>query len=53
MADQDEQFKGITKPLSTEAPKPKDLELHDALVAELKAQNNFEHPDITQKRYNT
>lgn len=41
---------GTTPPLSTAAPTARDLELNDALLAELKSQNNFEAPEDTDKR---
>jgi poly(A) polymerase len=50
MASQTPEYLGVSAPLSTEAPKPRDNELHDQLLAELKAQNNFESPEETLKR---
>ncbi|KAI5357688.1 Putative polymerase, nucleotidyl transferase domain, poly(A) polymerase, RNA-binding protein [Septoria linicola] len=50
MAQQEAEFLGVSPPLSTEMPKPRDTELYESLMAELKAQNNFEAPEQTQKR---
>lgn len=50
MAAQTSEYKGVSPPLSTEGPKPRDNELHDLLLKELKAQNNFESPEETAKR---
>lgn len=50
MAQQESEFLGVSPPLSTEMPKPRDTELYESLMAELKAQNNFEAPEQTQKR---
>lgn len=42
---------GTTPPVSTALPTDKELALNDALVADLKSQNNFEAPEDTEKRY--
>ncbi|ROW17794.1 hypothetical protein VPNG_00705 [Cytospora leucostoma] len=41
---------GVTPPLSTELPKDPEKRANDALFAELKAQNTYEHATETQKR---
>lgn len=41
---------GTTAPLSTAQPTTRDLELNDSLLAYLKAENNFESADETDKR---
>ena len=41
---------GVTPPISMSAPTEKELELNDALLAELKQQDNFESPEDTEKR---
>lgn len=38
------------KPLSIDPPSPKDIELSDRLMAELKAQKNFESPEEGKQR---
>ncbi len=40
---------GMTPPISTTLPTDKELALNDALIAELKSQNNFEAPEETEK----
>ncbi|KAL1582374.1 hypothetical protein WHR41_08874 [Cladosporium halotolerans] len=40
------------KPLSIDPPSPKDIELSDRLMAELKAQKNFESPEEGKQREN-
>ncbi|EFE43707.1 hypothetical protein TRV_01516 [Trichophyton verrucosum HKI 0517] len=42
---------GITPPLSSALPTPSELAENDALIAELKLQNNFEPPSETEKRF--
>lgn len=37
-------------PISTSPPAERDLHLNDALLAELKSQDNFESPEDTDKR---
>ncbi|EGE08939.1 Poly(A) polymerase PAPalpha [Trichophyton equinum CBS 127.97] len=44
---------GITPPLSSALPTPSELAENDALIAELKLQNNFEPPSETEKRKQT
>lgn len=44
-------YLGVSPPLSDDPPKARDNELNDQLVSELKAQNNFESQEETQKRY--
>lgn len=41
---------GTTPPVSTAFPTPQELALNDALIAELKSQNNFEPPEETKRR---
>lgn len=48
-ATQDKQW-GTTPPISTALPTTTELEANDALVAELKKENNFESPEETEKR---
>lgn len=45
-----EGHKGVSPPLSTDPPTELDLKLSEALMSELKAQNNFESPEATEKR---
>ena len=45
------QHKGVTPPISVSLPTDIELSANDALVAELKAQNNFEGPEETERRY--
>ena len=47
MADSEQQ--GPFKPLSLDPPTQQDLELSDRLMAELKAQKNFESPEEDRK----
>lgn len=44
---------GVTPAISTALPTPQDNTLNDALVAELKKQNNYEAPEETEKRKQT
>ena len=44
---------GVTPPVSMTFPTEIDIAINDALVEELKSQNNFEKPEETQKRYDT
>lgn len=41
---------GVTPPISTVLPTPDELAANDDLIAELKAQNNFEAPSETERR---
>ncbi|KAJ6160462.1 polynucleotide adenylyltransferase, partial [Penicillium chermesinum] len=41
---------GVTPPISTALPTPAELAANDELIAELKAQNNFEPPAETERR---
>lgn len=41
---------GLTPPLSTTLPTEKDLTLNDALTQELRARDNYETPENTEKR---
>ncbi|KAF2229415.1 Poly(A) polymerase PAPalpha [Viridothelium virens] len=41
---------GLTQPISTTEPTKQELALNEALLAELKSQNNFEAPEETKKR---
>lgn len=47
---ENEAYKGVSPPLSTDPPSEQDLKLNEALMTELKAQNNFESPEDTEKR---
>ena len=49
MAANDKQW-GITPPISVSFPTQLEREANDALIAELKAQNNFESPEETERR---
>lgn len=40
----------MTPPIAMTLPTEKELALNDAMVAELKSQNNFEAPEQTEKR---
>lgn len=42
---------GLTAPISTNFPTEKELALNEALIAELKAQDTFEAPEETKKRF--
>lgn len=42
---------GVTPPISTVLPTQDELAANDDLIAELKAQNNFEAPSETERRY--
>ena len=42
---------GVTPPISTVLPLPAEKQANDDLIAELKAQNNFESPSETERRY--
>lgn len=42
---------GVTPPISTILPTPDEVAANDDLIAELKAQNNFEPPSETERRY--
>lgn len=41
---------GVTPPISTSFPTDKEKAANDALIAELKKQNNFEGIEETEKR---
>ncbi len=41
---------GVTPPISIALPTQAELAINDALVEELKRQNNFETPEETQRR---
>jgi poly(A) polymerase len=43
--------KGVTPPISTSMPSQAELASNDALVEELKRQNNFESPVETDRRF--
>ncbi|KAK4632383.1 Poly(A) polymerase pla1 [Fulvia fulva] len=47
---QNDDTRGVSAPLSTDPPTERDLKLSGELIQELKAQNNFEAPEQTQKR---
>lgn len=42
---------GVTPPISTVLPTQHELSANDDLIAELKAQNNFEAPSETERRW--
>ncbi len=42
---------GVTPPVSEALPTPAEIAANDALVEELKQQNNFESQEETQRRY--
>jgi poly(A) polymerase len=42
---------GVTPPISTVLPTQDELVANDDLIAELKAQNNFEPPSDSERRY--
>lgn len=42
---------GVTPPISLSLPNESEKRANDALFAELKAQNTYEHATETQKRY--
>jgi poly(A) polymerase len=46
----DTEQQGPFKPLSLDPPTPQDIELSDRLMAELKAQKNFESPEEGKQR---
>lgn len=51
MASQSDQKQwGLTPPISVALPTEKEKELNDALIDELKAHDNFETPENTEKR---
>lgn len=50
MATQPTRQWGVTPPISTILPTPQELAANDDLIAELKAQNNFESPAETERR---
>lgn len=41
---------GLTQPISTKLPTEEDLQQNEALLTELKSQNNFEKPEDTERR---
>lgn len=41
---------GTTPPISVELPTSEEIKLNDALMDELKARNNFEPPEATNRR---
>ena len=42
---------GVTPPISLSLPTDSELATNDALIAELKKQNNFESVEETERRY--
>jgi len=42
---------GVTGPISTALPQPDEIASNDALIEELKRQNNFEAVEQTEKRH--
>lgn len=53
MAAQSTRQWGVTPPISVALPTPEELAANDDLIAELKAQNNFELPSETERRQQT
>ncbi|MCJ1233414.1 polynucleotide adenylyltransferase [Varicellaria rhodocarpa] len=53
MAVQPPRHKGVTPPISWKVPTPEELAANDALVDELKKQNNFEGSEETERRKRT
>lgn len=53
MAAQSTRQWGVTPPISVSLPTPEELAANDDLIAELKAQNNFELPSETERRQQT
>lgn len=51
MATQQLRHKGVTPPISTTMPTPAEKAENDALIDELKRQNNFEAGEETERRY--
>lgn len=51
MASTQEKHYGITPPISEAMPTPAELAANDALIAELKKQNNFEGAAETERRH--
>lgn len=47
-----EQKWGLTNPISRELPTPDDVKQNEALITELKSQNNFESAEATEHRKN-
>jgi poly(A) polymerase len=41
---------GVTAPISTASPTPQELQMNQALIDELRSQNNFEPTEDTEKR---
>lgn len=50
MATQQVRQWGVTPPISMTLPAPEEVAANDDLIAELKAQNNFEAPSETERR---
>lgn len=50
---QGRQFLGVTPPINLTLPADAELAANDALIAELKRQNNFESPEETERRKKT
>ena len=50
-AQQGRQWPGVTPPISLNLPTNSELTANDALIAELKRQNNFEGIEETERRY--
>ena len=44
-------YKGVTPPISQSMPTAAELAANDALIEELKSENNFESPAETERRY--
>ena len=51
MASPQSHHKGVTPPISLALPTTTELTHNDALIAELKKQNNFEASDETERRF--
>ena len=53
MAAQQPRHKGVTPPISTALPTDAELAANDALIEELKRQDNFESSEETERRLST
>jgi poly(A) polymerase len=51
MASTDGTWKGVTRPVNEHLPTAAELAANDALIEELKGQNNFESAEDTDKRF--
>ena len=53
MAAQQSRHKGVTPAITWASPTPSEIAANDALIDELKKQNNFESSEETQRRYSS